>query len=276
MQSKAILASSAKERWVFFVFVCLFVFENHRPFWSSDSFLSSIQCLWFQCADRPMKTAVSIVLKCLWFLCADKAAPTADCIVSTVFIIWVCRQRHEDCLQFRPRWLPALSLSSPQPGTRFVTVKKPTTTTTTTTTTTVGVKATCFAKMHLIYSIARENCSAYDWIGYIPSRRIRSFSHTRILRGLWPSKNPKTTTTTTTTMTAAAKATCFAKMHLIYSIARGNCSAYDCIGYIPSRRIRSSSHTRTLRIPFVNTKSFGQRRFSFTGPTPNSVVIILL
>ena len=212
MQSKAILASSAKERWVFFVLlVCLFVFENQRPFWSSDSFLSSIQCLWFQCADRPMKTAVSIIWKCLWFLCADKAAQTADCIVSTVFIIWVCRQRHEDCLQFRPRWLPALSLSSPQPGTRFVTVKKPTTTTTTTTTTTVAVKATCFAKMHLIYSIAR-----------------------------------------------------------------GNCSAYDCIGYISSRRIRSFTHIRTPRIPFVNTKLFGQRSCSFTGPTPNSVVIILL
>ena len=37
--------------------------------------------------------------------------------------------------------------------------------------------------------------------------------------------------------------------------------------YTPSRHLRSSSDTRTLRIPFTKTKSFGQRAFSFTGPT---------
>ena len=37
--------------------------------------------------------------------------------------------------------------------------------------------------------------------------------------------------------------------------------------YTPSRHLRSSSDTRTLRIPFVKTKSFGQRAFSFIGPT---------
>ena len=37
--------------------------------------------------------------------------------------------------------------------------------------------------------------------------------------------------------------------------------------YISSRHLRSSSDTRTLRIPFVKTKSFGQRAFSFTGRT---------
>ena len=36
--------------------------------------------------------------------------------------------------------------------------------------------------------------------------------------------------------------------------------------YTPYRHLRSSSDTRTLRIPFVKTKSFGQRAF-FTGPT---------
>ena len=36
--------------------------------------------------------------------------------------------------------------------------------------------------------------------------------------------------------------------------------------YIRSRHLRSSSDTRTLRIPFVITTSFGQRAFSFTGP----------
>ena len=35
--------------------------------------------------------------------------------------------------------------------------------------------------------------------------------------------------------------------------------------YTPSRHLRSSSDTCTLRIPFVKTKSFGQRAFSFTG-----------
>ena len=35
--------------------------------------------------------------------------------------------------------------------------------------------------------------------------------------------------------------------------------------YTPSRHLHSSSDTRTLRIPFIKTKSFGQRAFSFTG-----------
>ena len=35
--------------------------------------------------------------------------------------------------------------------------------------------------------------------------------------------------------------------------------------YTASRHLRSSSDTRTLRIPFIKTKSFGQRAFSFTG-----------
>ena len=37
--------------------------------------------------------------------------------------------------------------------------------------------------------------------------------------------------------------------------------------YTPSRHPSSSSDARTLRSPFVNTKSFGQREFSCTGPT---------
>ena len=37
--------------------------------------------------------------------------------------------------------------------------------------------------------------------------------------------------------------------------------------YTASRHLRSSSDTRTLRIPFIKTKSFDQRAFSFTGPT---------
>ena len=37
--------------------------------------------------------------------------------------------------------------------------------------------------------------------------------------------------------------------------------------YTPSRHLRSSSDTRTLRILLINTKSFGQRAFSFIGPT---------
>ena len=38
--------------------------------------------------------------------------------------------------------------------------------------------------------------------------------------------------------------------------------------YHPSRQLRSISDTRTFRIPFTKTKTFGQRAFSFTGPTP--------
>ena len=37
--------------------------------------------------------------------------------------------------------------------------------------------------------------------------------------------------------------------------------------YIPFRQLCSSSDRHTLRIPFMKTKSFGQRSFSFTGPT---------
>ena len=37
--------------------------------------------------------------------------------------------------------------------------------------------------------------------------------------------------------------------------------------YHPSRQFRSISDTRTFRIPFTKTKTFGQRAFSFTGPT---------
>ena len=37
--------------------------------------------------------------------------------------------------------------------------------------------------------------------------------------------------------------------------------------YRPSRQLRSISDTRTFRIPFTKTKTFGQRAFSFTGPT---------
>ena len=37
--------------------------------------------------------------------------------------------------------------------------------------------------------------------------------------------------------------------------------------YTPSRHLRSSSDTRTLRIPFIKIKPFGQRAFSFTGQT---------
>ena len=42
--------------------------------------------------------------------------------------------------------------------------------------------------------------------------------------------------------------------------------------YTPSRHLRSSSDTRTFRIPFVKTKSFGQRAFSFTGPTQRNLL----
>ena len=37
--------------------------------------------------------------------------------------------------------------------------------------------------------------------------------------------------------------------------------------YHPSRQLRSISDTRTIRILFTKTKTFGQRAFSFTGPT---------
>ena len=37
--------------------------------------------------------------------------------------------------------------------------------------------------------------------------------------------------------------------------------------YRPSRQLRSISDTRTFRIPFTKSKTFGQRAFSFTGPT---------
>ena len=37
--------------------------------------------------------------------------------------------------------------------------------------------------------------------------------------------------------------------------------------YHPSRQLRSISDTNTLRIPFTKSKTFGQRAFSFTGPT---------
>ena len=37
--------------------------------------------------------------------------------------------------------------------------------------------------------------------------------------------------------------------------------------YHPSRQLRSISDTRTFRIPFTKTKTFGQRAFSFMGPT---------
>ena len=41
--------------------------------------------------------------------------------------------------------------------------------------------------------------------------------------------------------------------------------------YHPSRQLRSISDTRTFRIPFTKTKTFGQRAFSFTGPLPCDV-----
>ena len=37
--------------------------------------------------------------------------------------------------------------------------------------------------------------------------------------------------------------------------------------YHPSRQLRSISDTRTFRIPFTKTKTFGQQAFSFTGQT---------
>ena len=36
--------------------------------------------------------------------------------------------------------------------------------------------------------------------------------------------------------------------------------------YTPSRQLRSSADTRTLRIPQVKTKTFGQRSFSYSAP----------
>ena len=45
------------------------------------------------------------------------------------------------------------------------------------------------------------------------------------------------------------------------------CIAQLLTVYTPSRHIRSSSDIRTLCIPFVKTKSFCQRAFSFTGPS---------
>ena len=36
--------------------------------------------------------------------------------------------------------------------------------------------------------------------------------------------------------------------------------------YIPSKQLPSSADTRTLRIPHVKTKTFGQRSFSFFAP----------
>ena len=59
-------------------------------------------------------------LLCLWFQCADGAMKTT----TTVFMISVCRRSHEDCRQHRPCWLPALSVSPPEPGARFVEVLK--------------------------------------------------------------------------------------------------------------------------------------------------------
>ena len=37
--------------------------------------------------------------------------------------------------------------------------------------------------------------------------------------------------------------------------------------YTPSRQLRSSADIRILCIPPVNTKSYGERSFSYTGPT---------
>ena len=51
---------------------------------------------------------------------------------TTVLMISVWRQSHEDCHQHRPFWLPALSVSPPEPGARFVSTKRHSTTTITT------------------------------------------------------------------------------------------------------------------------------------------------
>ena len=40
-----------------------------------------------------------------------------------------------------------------------------------------------------------------------------------------------------------------------------------CPPFLNTRQLRSISDTRTFRIPFTKTKTFGQRAFSFTGPT---------
>ena len=37
--------------------------------------------------------------------------------------------------------------------------------------------------------------------------------------------------------------------------------------YTPSRQLRSAADTRTFRIPYVKTKSFGQRAFQYQAPT---------
>eukprot|EP00745_Piridium_sociabile_P004237 TRINITY_DN12507_c0_g1_i3.p1 TRINITY_DN12507_c0_g1~~TRINITY_DN12507_c0_g1_i3.p1 ORF type:complete len:128 (-),score=15.14 TRINITY_DN12507_c0_g1_i3:89-472(-) len=37
--------------------------------------------------------------------------------------------------------------------------------------------------------------------------------------------------------------------------------------YTPSRELRSSADTRVLQIPSVRTKTYGQRSFSFQGPS---------
>ena len=44
--------------------------------------------------------------------------------------------------------------------------------------------------------------------------------------------------------------------------------------YVHSRHLCLSSDTSTLCIPFIKTKSFGQRTFSFTGPTKTRFVAL--
>ena len=44
--------------------------------------------------------------------------------------------------------------------------------------------------------------------------------------------------------------------------------------YHPSRQLRSISDTKTLRIPFRKSKTFGQRAFSFTGPDTVELVAV--
>ena len=44
--------------------------------------------------------------------------------------------------------------------------------------------------------------------------------------------------------------------------------------YHPSRQLRSTSDTRTFRIAFTKTKTFGQRAFSFTGPNTVELVTV--
>ena len=83
-------------------------------------------------------------LHCLWFQCADRAMKTT----TTMFMISVCRQSHEDCRQHRPCWLPALSVSPPEPWARFVEVLKYRLTAKLTATTTIAA-ATSFPKFPL-------------------------------------------------------------------------------------------------------------------------------